>query len=197
MLQLIIHWNQKKISNSSYLWTWRRSEKWKCFWKRYKLTIYLRSKGKEISSDSSEYNEKEELTLVPYVIDLEKIRDSKPQFEYISQALVNYKYIINIINVIVVSNKIIFWKYNACLYKSRRYKRKISKCKSNDFNNRFFIKNRKAFFWWERFKTYFFTSYNTMQYYVNANPVGRLLNNPTSLEIPSCNAPYYYILNYH
>ena len=48
-----------------------------------------------------------------------------------------------------------------------------------------------------RFKAQFFDSKTTIQYYVSANPSGRLLNNPTSIEMLSCDQPYYYILNYH
>jgi len=48
-----------------------------------------------------------------------------------------------------------------------------------------------------RFKTYFFQSDNTMNYYVSSNPSGRPINIPTSLEMPDCSKPYYYILNYH
>jgi hypothetical protein len=40
-----------------------------------------------------------------------------------------------------------------------------------------------------RFKAYFFKSDNTIQYYVSANPEGRLLNNPTSIEMLSCEVP--------
>ncbi len=48
-----------------------------------------------------------------------------------------------------------------------------------------------------KFKITFFNSAKTMQYYVSANPNGRPLNNPTSIEMLNCDQPYYYILNYH
>ena len=48
-----------------------------------------------------------------------------------------------------------------------------------------------------RFMVKFFNSASQIQYYVSNNPNGRYLNNPTSIEMTSCNLPYYYILNYN
>ena len=48
-----------------------------------------------------------------------------------------------------------------------------------------------------RFTSYFFKSDNTMNYFVSSNPEGRPINIPTIMELPSCDKPYYYILNYH
>ena len=42
-----------------------------------------------------------------------------------------------------------------------------------------------------------FKSSETIKYYVSANPDGRLLNNLASIEMLSCDQPYYYTLNYH
>ena len=44
---------------------------------------------------------------------------------------------------------------------------------------------------------YFFNSAKTIQYYVSANENGRPLYNPTTIEMISCEQPYYYILNYN
>ena len=49
----------------------------------------------------------------------------------------------------------------------------------------------------DKFKVYYFKSNETIQYFLSENPKGRLLNKPTSIEMNSCDKPYYYILNYH
>ena len=166
-----------------------------------KLTITLRINGVKVSSDSSEYNENEDLTLVPYVIDLEEIRNSKPQSDYISKVMVysstremQMYYIGNSgAPTELFSGNIMLVYTNPDVIREKYQNAKImilltdslSKTGMPIFDEKF------------RFKTYFFGSDNTMQYYVSANPEGRLLNNPTSLEMPSCNVSYYYILNYH
>ena len=49
----------------------------------------------------------------------------------------------------------------------------------------------------DKFKANYFKSNETIQYFLSRNPKGRLLNKPTSIEMNSCDKPYYYILNYH
>ena len=49
----------------------------------------------------------------------------------------------------------------------------------------------------DKFKVYYFKSNETIQYFLSENQKGRLLNKPTSIEMNSCDKPYYYILNYH
>ena len=48
-----------------------------------------------------------------------------------------------------------------------------------------------------RFISYFFTSEVNIQYFLSNNPEGRPLNNPTAVEMTSCDQPYYYIMNYN
>jgi hypothetical protein len=48
-----------------------------------------------------------------------------------------------------------------------------------------------------RFITYFFKSEVNIQYFLSSNEEGRPLNNPTTIEMTSCNQPYYYIMNYN
>ena len=47
------------------------------------------------------------------------------------------------------------------------------------------------------FKSSFYDSANTIQYYISVNPNRRLQKNPTSIERLSYDQFYYYILNYH
>ena len=48
-----------------------------------------------------------------------------------------------------------------------------------------------------RFIVKYFNSESQIQYYLSGNPEGRVLNNPTAIEMTSCSQPYYYILNYN
>ena len=48
-----------------------------------------------------------------------------------------------------------------------------------------------------RFITYFFNSEKNIQYFLSSNAEGRPLNNPTAIEMTSCDQPYYYIMNYN
>ena len=165
------------------------------------LTIYLRTQGFEVSSTSSEYNEKEDLTLVPYVIDLEKIRKNKIQSDYISKVMVYSS--TREMQMYYISNKgaptelfsgnIMLVYTNPDVIQEKYQGAKIMILITDSLSKTGVPILDEKF----RFKTYFFASDNTMQYYVSANPNGRLLNNPTSLEMPSCNVSYYYILNYH
>jgi hypothetical protein len=48
-----------------------------------------------------------------------------------------------------------------------------------------------------RFMVKYFNSAANIQYFLSSNPDGRPLNNPTAIEMTSCEQPYYYILNYN
>ena len=164
----------------------------------YILTINLRINGFSVESPN-EYNEKEEITLVPYVLDLLKIRDS--QEEYISKVMLysnNHEMQMFYLDtsgapkelfsgniMLVYTNKdVIDEKYHGA-YTMILLTDSLSRSGGSSIGEQY------------KFKTYFFKSDNTMSYYVSANPDGRLLNNPTSIEMLDCNVPYYYILNYH
>ena len=162
------------------------------------LTIQMRINGFNVDYPN-QYNENEELTLVPYVLDLTEIRKSS-ESDYISKVMVYSStremqmfYLSNGAPTELFSGNIMLVYTNPDVIKEK-YKGattmilltdSLSNSASPVFGEQF------------RFKAYFFKSDNTMQYYVSANPEGRLLNNPTSIEMPSCDVPYYYILNYN
>ena len=162
------------------------------------LTINLRINGVPVDSQNT-YNEKEDLTLIPYVLDLLSIRNS--QEEYISKVMVYSNtremqmfylgtggapgelFSGNI--MLVYTNKdVIDEKYHGA-YNMILLTDSLSNSGTPVIGEQF------------KFKAYFFKSDNTMSYYVSPNPDGRLLNYPTIMELPDCNVPYYYILNYH
>ena len=164
-----------------------------------KLSIYLRINGLKVSSESSQYNEKEDLTLIPYVLDLEEIRES--QAEYISKVMLYsstremqmYYLGTSGAPTELFSGNIMLVYTNKDVIEEKYQGAKIMILLTNSLSKTGTPVLDEQF----KFKTYFFKSDNTMQYYVSANPEGRLLNNPTGLEMPSCDVPYYYILNYH
>ena len=163
------------------------------------LLFNLRVTGFDVSKSDTEYNQNEDKALVPYVFDLTKIRGSA-QKDYISKVLIySNKRELEMFHfqddtptqlftgniLLVFTNKeVINEKYSGAttmilLTESLR--------KEHDpiIGEKF------------RFKTYFFKSDNTMQYFVSSNEAGRPINIPITMEMPSCDKPYYYILNYH
>ena len=163
------------------------------------LTINLRINGFSVES-ANEYNEKEEITLVPYVFNLLRIRGEDKE-NYISKVLLysntremqmfylgnsgapNELFSGNIM-LVYTNEDVINEKYHGATTMILLTD-SLSRAGSIVIGEQF------------RFKTYFFKSDNTMSYYVSANPDGRLLNNPTNIEMSDCNVPYYYILNYN
>ena len=163
------------------------------------MNITIRTKGYMVDKEDYEYKEEEELTLVPYVLDLKKIREMQKE-NYHSKVLVysstrelQMYYMQNgspkelfagNIMMIYTNEEVIKEKYNGAstmilLTDS------LSKKKQVPFGEKF------------KFKVYFFNSAKTIQYYVSANENGRPLYNPTTIEMISCDQPYYYILNYN
>ena len=164
------------------------------------LRINIRVTGFDVSKSDKEYNENEENALVPYFLDLAKIRESGSGGDYISKVLIysskrelemfhlqdgtpTQLFTGNIL-LVFTNPEVIKEKYSGAkimiLLTESLYKEPIP-----IIGEHF------------RFKTYFFKSDNTRQYYVSSDPTGRPINIPTSMEMPSCDKPYYYILNYH
>ena len=161
------------------------------------LTIQIRVNGFKVDS-ANQYNEKEELTLMPYVLDLKEIRNSDDN--YISKVMVYSNtremqmfYLENGAPTELFSGNIMLVYTNPEVIKEK-YKGATTMILLTDSLSK---SGRPVIGEQFKFKSYFLHSDNTMQYYVSANPQGRLLNNPTSLEMPSCDVPYYYILNYN
>ena len=162
------------------------------------LRINIRIRGIKVDSEKS-FGDKEEYTLIPYVLDLLEIRNS--QAEYVSKVMVYsstremqmfyidtsgppQELFSGNIMLVYTNKDVIDEKYHGA-YTMILLTDSLSNSGVPVIGEQF------------KFKSYFFKSDNTMQYYVSANPDGRLLNNPTSIEMPSCDVPYYYILNYN
>ena len=164
------------------------------------IDIYLRVNGYQIDNQNQEYNEQEEYTLIPYVLDLNDIRENNSG-DYISKVLLFSKtyemkifYLVNNgIPVELFSGNILLIYTNPELVKE-----KYNNATTMILLTSSFSEPKKVFATDEfKFKAYFLKTKETYQYYVSPNPQGRLLNKPTNIEMPSCDQPYYYILNYN
>ena len=167
----------------------------------YTMTINIRTNGFEVDTQNSQYNEKEDLTVMPYVFDLQKIRESQEGENYISKVMVYSStremqmfYIgDNGAPTELFSGNIMLVYTNPEVIKEKYHGANIMILLTDSLSN----SGKESIGEQFRFKTYFFKSDNTMQYYVSPNPSGRLLNKPTMIEMNSCDVPYYYILNYN
>ena len=167
----------------------------------YIMTINIRPNGFEVDTQNSQYNEKEELTVMPYVFDLIKIRESQEGENYISKVMVYSStremqmfYIGDSgAPTELFSGNIMLVYTNPDVINEKYHGANIMILLTDSLSNSGKETIGEVF----RFKTYFFKSDNTMQYYVSPNPDGRLLNKPTLIEMNSCDVPYYYILNYN
>ena len=163
------------------------------------MNITIRTTGYKIDKEDYGYNEDERLTLIPYVIDLKEIRQMQKE-NYYSKVLIysmtrelDIYYIQDNTTIQLFSGNIMLLYTNEDVIKEK-YNGASTMILLTDSLS---IKKPIPFGEKFRFKIYFFTSDKNIQYYVSANPQGRPINNPTSIEMLDCEQPYYYILNYH
>ena len=162
------------------------------------LNITLRINGFKVENQDFGYNEDESLTLVPYVLDLLEIRGQGT--DYVSKILLYSNtremqmfYLASGAPVELFSGNIMLVYTNEEVVKEKYYGATTMILLTDSFSHSQTPVIGENF----KFKMNFFDSKTTIQYYVSANSNGRLLNNPTSIEMLSCDQPYYYILNYH
>ena len=163
------------------------------------MNITIRTTGFLIDKEEYEYNENEELTLVPYVLDLKKIREMQTE-NYHSKVLIfsntrelQMYYIQDSSPVELFSGNIMMVYTNEDVIREKYNGASTMILLTNSLTNKKPNPIGESF----KFKVSFFNSAKTIQYYVSANKDGRPLNNPTSIEMLSCDQPYYYILNYN
>ena len=163
------------------------------------LRINLRITGIDVSESDKKYNENEDNALVPYVLDLNKIRGTS-QTDYISKVLIySMKRELEMFHLqgnapaqLFTGNILLVYTNPEVIKEKYQGASTMILLTESLFKNKEIIIGEKF-----RFKTYFFKSDNTMQYYVSSNPFGRPINIPITMEMTSCDKPYYYILNYH
>ena len=162
------------------------------------MNITLRTTGFKITKEDS-FNEDETLTIVPYVLDLKEIREMEKE-NYHSKVLIysnsremDMYYLQNASPSLLFSGNIMLVYTNEDVIKEKYNGASTMILLVDSFSK----KNMPLFGEKFKFKIFFYDSKKLIQYYLSANPNGRPLNNPTSIEMLNCDQPYYYILNYH
>ena len=167
------------------------------------ITITIKVSGQELGESEGKFGTDEKLTAIPYVIDLLKIRQKKiAQMDYVSKVLfysntreMEMFYIdeetsnpVSLFNgnimLVYTNEELIKEKYHGATTMILLTD-SLSSTDSTIFGEQY------------RFMVKFFNSEAQIQYYISGNPDGRLLNNPTAIEMTSCSLPYYFILNYN
>ena len=156
-----------------------------------------------MGESEGKFGDKEDLAPIPYVIDLIKIRQRKmDQMEYVSKVLfysntreMEMFYIdeetsqpvslfTGNIMLVYTNEELINQKYHGATTMILITDALASTGKTVIGEQyRFVIK--------------FFNSAANIQYFLSSNSEGRVLNNPTAIEMTTCTQPYYYIMNYN
>ena len=165
-----------------------------------KMNITIRTTGYSINKDGYGYMEEEELSLMPYVLDLKGIRDLKVLDSYVSKILLYSStrelqmfYLKDGVPVELFNGNILLIYTNEDMIKEKYSGATTMILLTESLTKKNSISIGETF----RFKMSFFESAKSITYYVSPNPKGRKLNNPTSIEMLDCDQPYYYILNYN
>ena len=167
------------------------------------IVINIKVSGTELGESEGKFGDKEDLAPIPYVIDLLKIRERKmDQMEYVSKVLfysnsreMEMFYIdeetsqpvslfTGNIMLVYTNEELINQKYHGATTM-------ILITDALAATDRVIIGEQY------RFMVKFFNSAANIQYFLSSNSDGRVLNNPTAIEMTSCAQPYYYIMNYN
>ena len=158
-------------------------------------SINIKISGTQFGDFTGIFELEEKLAPTPYIINLEDIRKKKINNKYVSKILfysnttemamyyineqssVPVKLFGGNIMLVYTNPELIYQKYNNA---------KTMILTTNALGQSVNIINVK-----------YFDSDAQIQYYLSSNEKGRVLNNPTAIEMTSCNLPYYYILNYN
>ena len=163
-------------------------------------SIIIKNKGTDLS-EQGKYPSAEPHTAIPYVIDLLKIRGTSTE-DYVSKILfysntreMQMFYIAE--NepkpVTLFTGNIMMVYTNEELIKQKYQGATVMILLTDALSDI----EKPSMGEQYRFITYFFKSEMNIQYFLSSNEEGRPLNNPTTIEMTSCDKPYYYIMNYN
>ena len=159
-------------------------------------TINIKIAGTQFGDFTGLFDLNEILAPTPYVINLEEIRKKRINNNYVSKILFysnTTKMFMHYINeesktpldlfegniMLVYTNpELIYQKYNNAKIMI------LTTDALGQTKNKINVK-------------YFDSDAQVQYYYLSTEKKGRILNNPTAIEMTSCNLPYYYILNYN
>ncbi len=158
-------------------------------------TINIKLSGTQFGDATGTFDFTEKLAPTPYVLNLLDIRNLKIGSDYVSKILIYSNttemsmYQLSAQNPspkLLFSGNIMLIYTNPELIKQKYNGATTMILTSNALANSKNTVNVKHF-----------NSASQIQYYVSENAAGRVLNNPTAIEMTSCLTPYYYILNYN
>jgi hypothetical protein len=164
------------------------------------IDLILRISGYKLQTNEGKFGSTENLATIPYVIDLLEIRDSRA--EYVSKILfysntremeMFYVDDNSAAPVSLFTGNIMLVYTNEELV-NQKYHGATTMILITDALS---ATERVVIGEQYRFMVKYFNSAANIQYFLSSNPEGRPLNNPTAIEMTSCNEPYYYILNYN
>ena len=159
------------------------------------ITINIRVGGRQFGDFTGLFELDEKLAPTPYVINLQDVRKKRINNKYVSKLLIysntttmttHYlsdksstplKLFSGNIMLIYTNPDMIYQKYSNAT--TMILTTDALKQTTNIINVKYF------------------DSESQIQYYLSNNEEGRVLNNPTAIEMTSCDRPYYYILNYN
>ena len=158
-------------------------------------TINIKLDGRQFGDYTGIFDLDEKLAPTPYIINLEDVRKKQVDNKYVSKLLIysnttkmtmHYlsdqsptplKLFSGNIMLIYTNPELIYQKYNNATTMI------LTTDALGQTQNVINVK--------------YFDSAAQIQYYLSNNEEGRVLNNPTAIEMTSCDRPYYYILNYN
>ena len=163
--------------------------------KEYENTINIKISGTQFGDFAGLFYLDEKLSPTPYIINLEEIRKKRINNKYVSKLLIYsnttkmamyhlsdnsatpLKLFSGNIMLIYTNPDVIYQKYN-------NSKEMILITDALGQTN-------------NKINVLYFDSDAQLNYYLSNSEARRVLNNPTSIEMTSCDKPYYYILNYN
>ena len=166
------------------------------------VKIVLKIRGTKLGTNEGKFGEQEKLATIPYVIDLLEIRQSRTGSDYVSKVLLysttrememfyidpDYSAPASLftgnIMLVYTNEELIRQKYHGATTM-------ILITDALSATESFILGEQY------RFEVKYFNSAANIQYFLSSNPNGRPINNPTAIEMTSCDQPYYYILNYN
>ena len=166
------------------------------------MTINIRITGEEVGQNEGKYGEDEPKAPIPYVIDLLKIREKKIKDSYVSKVLfysqtremqMFYLDESSSTPISLFSGNIMLVYTNEELIKQKYHGATTMILLTDSLNSIEKVIPGEQY----RFSVKHFDTYAQIQYFISGDTKGRVLNNPTAVEMTNCTLPYYYILNYN
>ena len=159
-------------------------------------TINIKIAGTQFGDSTGKHTLDEKLAPTPYVIDLEEIRKKTIDSKYVSKVLfysnttkmtMHYISDDSAVPLTLFDGNLMLVYTNEDLIYQKYHNAKQMILTTDAIGNTHNIIDVK----------YFDSDTQIQYYYLGSEAKGRVLNNPTAIEMTSCDLPYYYILNYN